>query len=119
LFYQMSLTMERKMSERIYFTPEQRNSIETMLNMLHEAGKVMNEYLDTDNAELLPVAKELKRNIMRYKESVGKEHYKSIEKGDYNIRSGLVYNDLLNACEKVGENITNVSERLSGKNVLV
>lgn len=119
LFYQMSLTMERKMEDRIYFTPEQRASVESMLELLSDAGKIMNEYLDTDNAELLPVAKDLKRQIMRHKEAVSNEHYKSIEKGDYNIRSGLVYNDLLNSCEKVGENITNVSERLSGKNVLI
>ncbi len=117
LFYQMSLTMEHKIEDRIYFTPEQRAAIETMLSLLSEAGKIMNDYLDTDNAELLTDAKRLKREIMTHKEKVSSEHYKSIEKGDYNIRSGLVYNDLLNACEKVGENITNVSERLAGKNV--
>ena len=48
------------------------------------------------------------RNILR-------RALKSIEQGDYNIQSGLIYNDLFASCEKAGDHIINVTEALAGK----
>ncbi|HNR56771.1 MAG TPA: hypothetical protein PKJ19_16505, partial [Flavobacteriales bacterium] len=42
-------------------------------------------------------------------------HLKSIEAGDYNVKSGLIYNDLFSSCEKVGDHVINVSEALAGE----
>ncbi|KAB1062853.1 Na/Pi cotransporter family protein [Salibacter halophilus] len=116
LFFQMTITMEKKIEDRIWFTPEQRSNIQEMLEMLREAFEVMNNNLKDDvTDENIARAKEIKRKIMQRKEEIRKSHFKSVELGDYNIHSGLVYNDLFNACEKITENVTNVTEAMYNK----
>jgi Na+/phosphate symporter len=76
----------------------------------------MNNNLKDDvTDENIARAKEIKRKIMQRKEEIRKSHFKSVELGDYNIHSGLVYNDLFNACEKITENVTNVTEAMYNK----
>jgi phosphate:Na+ symporter len=40
---------------------------------------------------------------------------KSIESGAYNVKSGLIYNDLFSSCEKIGDHVINVSEAMAGE----
>jgi len=57
----------------------------------------------------------VEEQINQLRDQLRKAHLRSIESGDYNVRSGLVYTDLFNSCEKVGDHLINVSEALSGE----
>jgi len=56
----------------------------------------------------------LEQLINKRRDELREAHLKSIEAGDYNVRSGLVYSDLFSSCEKVGDHVINVSEAATG-----
>lgn len=116
IFFQMSKTMERKLDDRLWFTPEQRQNLVSMLEILDQAFTVMHANLDVDQEHVkLDAAVEVEQRINAMRDQLRMQHYRSIEQGDYNIRSGLVYNDLFSSCEKVGDHLINVSEALAGE----
>ena len=116
IFFQMSKSMERKIDDRLWFTPEQRHNLLEMLDLLEKAYAVMLRNLDVEQDEvLLDEAVEAEQRINQKRDQLRRIHLKSIESGDYNVRSGLVYNDLFSSCEKVGDHLINVSEALAGE----
>jgi len=59
------------------------------------------------------IAKE--REINRYRNEIRKEHLESMQKEDYNMKSGMIYSDLFSSLEKVGDHVINVSEAVAGE----
>jgi phosphate:Na+ symporter len=113
IFFQMSKAMERKLDDRLWFTPEQRENLMEMLDLLEQAFVVMHRNLDVDTDLIqLDEAVEAEQRINHKRDQLRRLHLKSIETGDYNVKSGLVYNDLFSSCEKVGDHLINVSEAL-------
>lgn len=66
----------------------------------------------------LDKAMELEDNINLLRNKFRAEHLSSIEKDEFNIRSGIIYTDLIYSCEKLGDHIINVTEALVGKNLI-
>lgn len=116
IFFQMSKSMERKIDERLWFSPEQRQQILEMLDLLENAFAVMRRNMEVDLDQVsLDEAVEAEQRINQKRDQLRRAHFKSIEAGDYNVKSGLVYNDLFSSCEKVGDHVINVSEALAGE----
>ena len=116
IFFQMSKSIERKNSEKVWFTPEQRNNILEILSMVDDAFEVMVSNLESEfeDVSLSEAAdREEKINLLRNK--LRASHLQNVEKGEYNFKSGLIYNELFSSCEKVGDHIMNVSEAIIGK----
>src|SRR5690606_40177490 len=51
IFFQMSKAMERKMDEKLWFSPEQRQHLLEMLALLEKAFNVMHRNLDADTED--------------------------------------------------------------------
>lgn len=116
IFFQMSKSVERKMDERLWFTPEQRENLMAMLDAVEQAFEVMHRNLGPDQESVaLDEAEEAEQRINHLRDQLRRGHLKSIEAGDYNVKSGLIYNDLFSSCEKVGDHLINVSEALAGE----
>ncbi len=116
ILYQMSQHLERKAQERLWFTQEQREGLTVMFDLLEEAFRIMLDNLDREPSEVeLELALSKEKQIDAKKEELRKGHLRNIEQEEYNIKSGLIYHDLLTSCEKVGDHIINVSEGLTGK----
>ena len=116
IFFQMSKSMERKMQERLWFTPEQRQHLMEMITLLENAFTVMQRNLSAEREEVsLDEAVEAEQLINNKRDQLRRAHLKSIEAGDYNVKSGLIYNDLFSSLEKVGDHLINVSEALAGQ----
>ncbi len=116
IFFQMSKSVERKMEERLWFTPEQRENLMAMLDTVEQAFEVMHRNLGPDQETVaLDEAEEAEQRINHLRDQLRRGHLKSIEAGDYNVKSGLIYNDLFSSCEKVGDHLINVSEALAGE----
>jgi phosphate:Na+ symporter len=117
IFYQMSQHLERKAKERLWFTQDQREGLGEMFRLLEDAFGIMRENLEKDPEEVdLDRALEKEKEIDAKKEALRKAHLQNIEQEeDYNIKSGLIFHDLLTSCEKVGDHIINVSEGGTGK----
>ena len=115
VIYQMSRTIERKVDEKVWFTPGQRERLGEIFSKVDESLAVMQTILDNsyDEANILASdAVEEEINTMRNK--LRKQHLKSIEKGDYNIKAGLIYVDLIASAEKLGDHIHDVCTATKG-----
>lgn len=116
IFYQMSRLLERKHQERLWFTPEQRSNLQELLTLLDRAFTIMLKNLDAEDGHVaIDEAVEAEQHINQLRDQLRRMHLKSIEAGDYNVKSGLIYNDLFSSCEKVGDHVINVSEALVGE----
>lgn len=114
ILFQMSKSVERKVDEKLWFTPEQRQNLLDMLVLVDKAFVVMLRNLGAEPEHVsLDEAMDMEQRINGQRDQLQRSHLKSIESGDYNIRSGLVYNDLFSSCEKLGDHLINVTEALA------
>jgi phosphate:Na+ symporter len=120
VFYHMSLTLYRKETERVWFSPEQRKNLQNMVKLLDEAFVIMIENLRSDYTKVdftNALEKEHQINAMRDKLRV--EHFEHIERQEYNIKSGIFYSDLFYSLEKVGDHIVSVTEAIVDTNAIL
>ena len=116
IFYQMSLSIQRKMDDRLWFSPEQRENLQAMMHLLEQGFEVMMRNLESEHDQVsLDAAVEAEHRIDQMRDQLRRAHLKSVETGDHNVRSGMIYSDLFSSCEKVGDHLINVSEALTGE----
>jgi phosphate:Na+ symporter len=63
----------------------------------------------------LDKAIEIENSINSYRKTIRKEHFESVEKGDYNFQSATIYSELFNSLEKIGDHTINVTEGVTGE----
>lgn len=116
-FYRMSKMIKRKEKERVWFTPEQRNNISEMFGLVDEAFKVMVENLNLEYEEVdITKAVEVENRINQKRDQLRKGYISSITSdNEGNLRGGMIYNDMFESIEKVGDHIINVSDAITGK----
>ena len=116
IYYQMSKGLERKNQDKVWFTPEQRKNILDMFEMVEANLETMCNNLAADyDAVSILKAKEQENALNKYRKAIRKEHFVSVEKGDYNFQSAAIYADLFNSLEKVGDHVINVTEGITGE----
>jgi len=116
IFFQMSKSLERKDENKVYFQPEQRDSLNKMLDHVDKAFKVMNENLNAEYGKItLASAKDAEDDLNRFRNELRRGYHQKIAEGDQNIQGSMVYNDIFSQCEKVGDHIINVSEAVAGE----
>lgn len=116
VFFQMSLTYDRKIQIKAWFTLEQRRNLLEMFDLIDLSfeNMVMNleqRYSDID----LEKAQSLEEQTNKLRDRIRKEHLDNMGKGDYNIDSGMIYNDLYSSLEQVGDHIFQINEAIAGK----
>ncbi len=116
IYYQMSKGVERKIEEKVYFTPEQRKNILDMFEMVESNLEVMCTNLNSSYSSVnMLKAQEQEMALNKYRKTLRKEHFANIEKGDYNFQSAAIYADLFNSLEKIGDHSINVTEGITGE----
>ena len=116
IFYQIGKVLEKKDGDKNYFTPEQRDGINKMIDVTNEAFEIMNDNLATDYGSITldnAIAKEKEINALR--DNLRRQHLKNIESDEFNMNSALIYSNVFGAFEKVGDHIINVSEAVAGE----
>ena len=117
IFFQMSKALEKKDRDKNYFTPEQRDGINAMIDVTEEAFAIMNANLRSEYGSISldkAIAKEKEINSLRDK--LRRQHLKTIENSaDFNMNSALIYSNIFSSFEKVGDHIINVSEAVAGE----
>lgn len=116
IFYQIGKSLEKKEQEKVYFTPEQREGINSMLILIEDAFKVMNANLDSEYGSIsMDTAKEAELKINQLRNKLRKKHLKMLESGEFHMQGALMYSNLFSSLEKVGDHIINVSEAVAGE----
>lgn len=119
IFYQMSITHTKKEENKIWFSPEQRSNIQAMIKLIDEAFIIMIDNLNAEyNKSSIQKAMDKEKEINEFRDKLRNQHLEHIEKREYNFQSGMIYSDLFYSLEKVGDHIINVSEAVSGRNII-
>lgn len=119
VFYQMSINLQRKDRERIWFSPDQRENLLKMLKHIDEAFQIMIQNLSVSSDDIdYQGAKSKENEINILRDNLRKLHFENVEKQEYNIKSGIIYSDLFFSCEKVGDHIFSITESIIGEEKL-
>ncbi|MDH5474430.1 MAG: Na/Pi cotransporter family protein [Cyclobacteriaceae bacterium] len=116
IFYQLSLAISRKQEDKLWFTDGQMAGLYEMFTLVDEALAIMNKNLESDYSKVTideSLAKE--REINAKRNDLRRKHLGKIEKGEYDIKSGLIYSDIFNLLERVGDHVINVTEGIVGE----
>jgi len=116
IYYQMSKAIERKDEQKIWFIPEQRDSLMEMFGLVDKAFTIMVDNLNADwGGVSINPANEIENDINKKRDKMRAEHLKNMGKADFNMESGMIFNNLFSSSEKVGDHIINVTEAITGK----
>lgn len=115
VIYRMSRDIERGNAQDLKFTDKQNKNIEAIFEKVDEAFEQMSLNLNGEFGKTdISKAVEIEKAINKLKYKLSKQHLKSTEKKEYDIKSAIVYRDLLFSAEKIGDHIINVSEAVCG-----
>ena len=116
IYMQISKTIEKKIDAKLWFDQNQRDCLNEIFNKVLEAYELMISNLRGNYSEInLDKSVSLEVAINELRNDIRKKHFKSMEKGDYNAQSGLIYSNIFSSIERVGDHIINVSEAASGQ----
>ncbi len=116
IYFQISKAIERKDEQKIYFLPEQRDSLIGLFGKVDKAFEIMVENLNSDwDGVVIGPAQDAEKGINDKRDEMRKEHLMNLGKKDFNMESGMIFSNLFSSCEKVGDHIINVSEAITGK----
>lgn len=117
IFYQISKNIERKNEEKIVFTPRQRNHIRELFALIDEAFITMCENLKEHSEDVsLDKANKIEKQINKKRNEMKEEYLESLSKDEeLHMQNGVVYSNIFEALERVGDHIINVSEGVVGK----
>jgi phosphate:Na+ symporter len=118
LYYNMATQLDKKSDDKVWFDQKQRDNLMSYFDQLKAAHEEMILNLEKGQVKMdLNKAIILEQEIDETRDKLRKKHLKSIEKQEYNYKSGLIYNNLFSSIEKIGDYVLSVSEYVSGQNL--
>jgi len=116
LFFQLSKILERKVEDKVYFIPEQRNELNIMFEKVDSAFEVMISNISNVHYDSVTIeaALEAESAINAQRDIMKDYNLSNIGNPEYNVNSGMVYNSMFSVLEKIGDHIINVTEDIVG-----
>ncbi|MBP8791493.1 MAG: Na/Pi cotransporter family protein [Breznakibacter sp.] len=112
--YNLARTISRMRDNKITFDGAILEKLFLMFDMVDEAMTIMKENLNSEEEIInLDKANQLETQINRYRDKLKIEHLENLKNGVYTVEAGIIFNDMFQECEKLGDYIINVSEALA------
>ena len=103
----------RQKQKKIVFTSSMKDNINKMFDYVEKAQDIMIENLDEDYHNVkVDSAIEMEYKINRFRNKLKKEHIKRLKEKEYKYDAGIIYNDIISHCERMGDHIVNVTESI-------
>jgi len=117
IYFQISKSIEKKIEEKHYFLPDQRENINKMFEAVDYAFSIMVKNLNSPSYDHVSkeeaIAAEEVINEMR--DHLRADNNQRIGTENYSSQTAMVYNNLFSSLEKVGDHIINVTEAIIGE----
>ena len=116
VYYSISKNLERKIENKLYFIPSQRNNLLKMISIVEKLFSTLDDIMNNmsnKNEKLIENSYLLENELNKLHYKLKKDHLKSIEKKEYKIKSGILYSDLLASLELVGNHITEITDNIN------
>jgi len=115
-FYMVSEQFGRKFRKNIVFTPDQNEQLQNMFNLVDEALNIMLENLNKEYPKVsIDEAFEKEMEINKFRNKMRKAHFKSVERKDYTLKSGIAYNEMFLLLERAANHVLNVTRAITGE----
>ncbi len=114
--YSLARTLKRKRNMKIWFSQEIRDNMNKMFDLLEEGFVLMKDNLEHSQRTIainLDPVYDAEKRINELRNFLKEEHIKNIEANKYMYQAGVIYSDLFNEAEKMGDYIINISEALA------
>ncbi len=118
IFYKISLLIEKMNENEITFSAIQEQRLLEMFDLVDEAFANMNSNLIMHSEDVtLDRAKEIELKLNYKRDEIQGEYYSNILVKDKTstVEAALIYNNIFNLLERIGDHIMNVSEGIMGK----
>lgn len=117
IYYSLTIVLQKKADENIYFLAEQREKINELSILISQACKIMSQNLAaTDYSAVQKTAATLaEKKINTLRNEMREEHLLRLGAADYNVKSAMVYNNVFTSLERIGDHILNVTEAVVGE----
>jgi len=113
--YQLSVTIERKNEKKVSFSKEGLDSIDEMIGAVLDSITIMNKNISSEYSQVtLSEADDAEIVINNLRNKLRKSYLQKIEKGEIEIQTAMIYNNLIHAFEKVGDHVFNITEAIVG-----
>jgi Na+/phosphate symporter len=112
VFRRSSTALHKKIEDKVFFLPEQRENINIYAQQIQEAIKTMNlqlQSLDYKNENKF-TALRLKKESKKMASTLKQKHVERLGNADYNLKSAMIYIQLIQNLELVSEHIYNITD---------
>jgi len=107
--------MERRIEQNLPFTDEAVNELRLMWNEVNSMMIETEEALKKDDSGIAANALKREERINDFQVNLKKGHVDRLSQGLCDIRSGVVFMDLVDNMEKIGDHLTNVVQGVMGE----
>lgn len=111
--YQLSIAIESKRRQNIWFSQDMRDKVQTMFSLVREAILEMNDNLSENYHSVNGQrATEIENKINNYRDQLRNEHTEAVKNNEYSYQTGICYSNLYAQCEKLADFAINVTEAI-------
>jgi phosphate:Na+ symporter len=110
IYYQMAMILQKKMEDNIYFLPEQRENINNMIGLLSQSFSQMSAQLSLEPGLAKYKIEQYTKAFKKLSKEMRSDHLKRLGDLDYNIKSAMVYNQIIQYLDAVGDHVFNVTD---------
>ncbi|MDD5613662.1 MAG: Na/Pi cotransporter family protein [Candidatus Omnitrophica bacterium] len=101
---------ERRAGEKLPFTDDAMKEINLMWNELRSMMTEAESALLNNNYDMAESVLSREKNINRLQVDLKKSHVDRLNEGKCNIKSGIIFLDLVDNMEKIGDHLTNIAQ---------
>ena len=106
--------IERKKDRKLVFPDRINNNVHLIFNMVRDSLDMMVTMLTHDEEVPLSMAQVAENEINNFRDILKSEHLDNLERGVYKYDAGMIYNDIVSQCERIGDYAINVDEAFKG-----
>lgn len=112
--YQLSLSIESKNKQHVWFSQHLRDNIFQMFDLIRAALAEMNDNLSENYLMVKGQrAEEIENNINNFRDKLREEHTEAIKNNEYSYQTGIVYSNFYAQLEKLADFAINVTQAIT------